>query len=74
MRMMTAAKRFGLYSAFLAWRAMRFKSSRQPRLTVETMFWSCGTMPGSMEAGGASERGVAGAGLGGAPAGLGTGA
>lgn len=29
---------FGLYSAFLALRAMVFKSSLQPRFTVETMF------------------------------------
>jgi hypothetical protein len=50
------------------------RSSRHPRLTVETMFCSWGTMPGSIEAGGAMESGVAGAGLGGAPAGLGTGA
>lgn len=37
-RMITAAKRFGLYSAFLAWRAILFKSSLQFKLTVETMF------------------------------------
>lgn len=29
---------FGLYSAFLAWRAMNFRSRGQPRFTVETMF------------------------------------
>lgn len=29
---------FGLYSAFLAWRAINFRSSGHPRLTVETMF------------------------------------
>lgn len=28
----------GLYSAFLAWSAMVFKSKRQSRLTVATMF------------------------------------
>lgn len=37
-RMMTAAKRFGLYSAFLACNAIVFKSRRQSRLTVATMF------------------------------------
>ena len=36
--MMTAANRFGLYSAFLAWRAIFFKSNLHPRLTVDTMF------------------------------------
>ncbi|KAF9484892.1 hypothetical protein BDN70DRAFT_761823, partial [Pholiota conissans] len=35
----------GLYSAFLAWRAMVFRSRRQSRLTVATMFWRVGTMP-----------------------------
>lgn len=29
---------FGLYSAFLALKAMVFKSSLQPRFTVDTMF------------------------------------
>lgn len=29
---------FGLYSAFLAWRAIFLRSSLQPRLTVDTMF------------------------------------
>lgn len=29
---------FGLYSAFLACRAMNFRSRGQPRFTVETMF------------------------------------
>lgn len=29
---------FGLYSAFLAWRAIFFKSSLQPRFTVDTIF------------------------------------
>lgn len=32
------APTFGLYSAFLAWRAMVLRSSRQSRLTVATMF------------------------------------
>lgn len=32
------AATFGLYSAFLAWRAINFRSKGQPRLTVETMF------------------------------------
>lgn len=35
---MTAANRFGLYSAFRAWRAIFFKSNLQLRLTVETIF------------------------------------
>ena len=38
MRMMTAAKRFGLYSALRAYRAIFFNSSVQPRFTVLTMF------------------------------------
>lgn len=33
---------FGLYSAFLALRAMVFKSSLQPRFTVDTMFLKVG--------------------------------
>lgn len=33
---------FGLYSAFLALRAMVFKSSLQPRFTVDTMFLTVG--------------------------------
>mgnify|MGYP001801708879 CR=1 FL=1 len=37
-RMTTAAKRLGLYSAFLAWRAMSLRLSGQSRLTVDTMF------------------------------------
>ena len=44
-RMMTAAKRFGLYSAFLACRAIVFRSRRADRLTVATMFCSVGTIP-----------------------------
>lgn len=36
--MMTAAKRLGLYSAFLACRAIFFRSNLQLRFTVETMF------------------------------------
>ena len=38
MRIITAAKRLGLYSAFRACSAIRFKSNGQPRLTVETIF------------------------------------
>ena len=38
MRMMTAAKRFGLYSALRACRAIFFRSNLQVRLTVQTMF------------------------------------
>ena len=37
--MMTAAKRFGLYSAFRACKAIFFRSSLHPRLTVDTIFW-----------------------------------
>ena len=37
-RMMTAAKRFGLYSAFRACKAIVLRSKRQSRLTVATMF------------------------------------
>jgi len=37
-RIITAAKRLGLYSAFLAWSAIFFKSNLHPRLTVETIF------------------------------------
>lgn len=33
-----ASLTFGLYSAFLALRAIVFKSSLQPRFTVDTMF------------------------------------
>src|SRR6266511_4108026 len=35
----------GLYSAFLACSAIVFKSSRQSRLTVATIFWRVGTIP-----------------------------
>lgn len=35
---MTAANLFGLYSAFLACRAIFFKSNLQLRFTVETIF------------------------------------
>lgn len=38
MRMMTAAKRLGLYSAFLACSAIFFRSSLQSRFTVATTF------------------------------------
>lgn len=37
-RIITAAKRFGLYSAFLACNAIFFRSNLQFRFTVETMF------------------------------------
>ncbi len=36
--MITAANRFGLYSAFLAWSAIFLRSNLQPRFTVQTMF------------------------------------
>ena len=35
---MTAAKRFGLYSAFLACKAIFFRSNLQFKLTVQTIF------------------------------------
>jgi hypothetical protein len=43
--MITAAKRFGLYSALRAFNAMVFRSSLQPRLTVDTIFCNSGTIP-----------------------------
>ena len=43
-RIMHAAKRFGLYSLFLALRAIDLKSSSQPRLKVLTMFCSLGML------------------------------
>jgi hypothetical protein len=36
--MITAAKRLGLYSAFLACKAMALRSSLQSKFTVETIF------------------------------------
>ena len=59
-RIMTAAKRFGLYSALRACRAIFFKSNLQPKLTVDTMFCSCGTIPGSVELGAIGVNGVPG--------------
>ena len=59
-RMMTAAKRLGLYSAFRAWSAIFFKSNLQPRDTVETIFCKAGTIPGSKDCGGCIDMGVAG--------------
>lgn len=47
-RIITAAKRFGLYSAFRACSAIFFRSSLQLRLTVETIFCSCGNMDESI--------------------------
>lgn len=41
-RMITAAKRLGLYSAFLQFKAIFLKSSLVPRLAVETIFWRMG--------------------------------
>ena len=74
----TAAKRLGLYSAFLACKAILFKSRGHPRLTVDTMFCNWGTTPGSIVGGGAMfvlkcDAG-AGMGLGGIGPGLATGA
>ena len=43
--MMTAAKRFGLYSALRACIAIVFKSRSHARLHVATMFCSVGLMP-----------------------------
>ena len=40
--MITAAKRFGLYSAFLQFKAIFLKSSFVPKLAVETMFCNKG--------------------------------
>lgn len=40
--MMTAANLLGLYSAFLAWRAICLRFKGQLRFTVETMFCSLG--------------------------------
>eukprot|EP00324_Dicrateria_rotunda_P000010 CAMPEP_0206164080 /NCGR_PEP_ID=MMETSP1474-20131121/14101_1 /ASSEMBLY_ACC=CAM_ASM_001110 /TAXON_ID=97495 /ORGANISM="Imantonia sp., Strain RCC918" /LENGTH=233 /DNA_ID=CAMNT_0053566779 /DNA_START=33 /DNA_END=732 /DNA_ORIENTATION=- len=42
-RMMTAEKRFGLYSELRACMAMAFRSSSMERLHVATTFWSVGT-------------------------------
>ena len=41
-RMITAAKRLGLYSAFLQFRAIFLKSNLMPRFAVETMFYNTG--------------------------------
>lgn len=53
----TAAKRLGLYSAFLACRAIFFKSSGTPRFTVDTIFCNVGE---GMSIAGATDLGVAG--------------
>lgn len=45
MRIITAAKRLGLYSAFLARRAICLRSRRASRFTVETKFWRTGVIP-----------------------------
>lgn len=42
MRMIQAAKRFGLYSEFFARSAIERRSSSHPRLKVLTMFYSFG--------------------------------
>jgi len=41
-RMMTAAKRLGLYSAFLQFKAIFLKSNLIPRLAVDTIFYRMG--------------------------------
>mmetsp|Transcript_15159 Transcript_15159/g.22704 ORF Transcript_15159/g.22704 Transcript_15159/m.22704 type:complete len:121 (+) Transcript_15159:512-874(+) len=40
--MMTAANRFGLYSAFRAFNAIVFKSKLHPKFTVDTIFCKIG--------------------------------
>jgi len=40
----TAANLRGLYSAFLAWREIFFRFSKQPRFTVATMFCNLGVI------------------------------
>jgi hypothetical protein len=52
---------FGLYSAFLACRAIVFRSKRQSRLTVATMFCKVGTIPLTVGAAPGVAAGVAGA-------------
>ena len=42
--MMQAANRFGLYSEFLALKAIDLRSSSHPRLKVETIFCNLGWM------------------------------
>lgn len=44
-RMITAANRFGLYSALRACKAIVFRSRRADRFTVATMFCRVGIMP-----------------------------
>lgn len=58
--MITAAKRLGLYSAFLARSAIVFRSSLHPKFTVDTIFCNWGTMPELSEAGVAGVMGVMG--------------
>lgn len=85
MRIITAAKRLGLYSAFLACRAIFFRSNLQPeilqyehpqiifidiisyspKLTVDTIFCSCGTGILATLSGPAGVAGITGAILGG---------
>ena len=43
-RIITAAKLLGLYSAFLTWETIFFKSNGHPRLTLETIFCTIGTI------------------------------
>ena len=57
MRMMTAAKRLGLYSALRACSAMFFRSSLHSRLTVATTFWGrAGGGGGGLQRGRRRER------------------
>jgi hypothetical protein len=54
-RIITAAKRFGLYSALRQFRAMLLRSSEIPRFAVETMFYRSGR---GMSVGGAEGLGT----------------
>lgn len=57
---MTAANRFGLYSALRACKAILFKSSLHPRFTVDTMFCNWGMIGVSDVIGVKGVRGVIG--------------
>eukprot|EP00960_Hanusia_phi_P018031 530298-Hanusia_phi.AAC.1 len=43
-RIITAAKRLGLYSAFRAFNVIRLRSNCIPKLTVDTTFWMFGVI------------------------------
>ena len=59
-RMITAAKRLGLYSALRACSAIFFRSSLHPKFTVDTIFCSCGTICESTDIGVIGVLGVIG--------------